>query len=76
MVAICVLYFVWAYIGRLITGQYAYKQLDPEYAGWRGLVAVVVTTLSLTTTIFLLTLGLHKLREYAAQKSDCQRRGH
>jgi len=70
---ICGLYFVWAFIGREITGDYVYRQLDPEYNGVRGLIMTIVTSMSLTAVFLLITLGLHHLRDYATAKVECDR---
>lgn len=66
-------YFVWAFIGHAITGDYVYRQLDPEYNGVRGLIMTIVTSMSLTVAFLLITLSLHQLRDYATAKAECDR---
>ncbi|MCJ1410230.1 hypothetical protein MMC19_004315 [Ptychographa xylographoides] len=67
------LYFVWAFAGYEITGQYIYKQLDHTIYGGRAVVMAITTTMSLTTAFLLMNIGLHQMRDYATAKAECNR---
>ena len=73
IIVITIVYLVWAVLGRLIAGEYVYPYLDPEYAGWRGLVGHDLALLSYSMTAFSFQRGLHGLREKIAWKAECDR---
>lgn len=75
LLVICSIYFAWTGIGRLITGKYVYKYLDPNYKGWKPVVVAVVNMMAMTVTMFMVQLGLHGLREKATAEAERERRG-
>ena len=59
---------MWTVFGYSITGQYVYRYFDPDYAGWRGIVATDIVILSLIVMIFFAQRELHALREILLRK--------
>ncbi|MCJ1301192.1 hypothetical protein MMC08_003991 [Hypocenomyce scalaris] len=77
LLLLTVLYLAWAgVIGRLLTGKFIYKFLDPDYHGLRAVALVVVEMVGLVTNMFLFQRGLHLLRERLTWKAECDRQGH
>ena len=62
---------MWTVFGCFITGEYVYKYLDPDYAGWRGIVTTDIVILSLIVTTFYAQRELHELREVLVRKLKC-----
>lgn len=70
LLVFCVVYFLWTGVGRLVTGKYVYKYLDPNYKGWRAMIGVIINMMAMTVTMFLVQRGLHGLREDMTKKSE------
>ncbi|KAH0543472.1 hypothetical protein FGG08_002237 [Glutinoglossum americanum] len=68
LVAICAAYVGWLYLGRLITGSYAYKWIDPSYQGWEHAVIAIAAAISISVCMFAVQYGLHGLREKLAAR--------
>ena len=58
---------MWAVLGKLMTGEYVYQSLDPEYAGWRALVYRDLGVLWYAMFAFSTQWGLHGLKEELSQ---------
>ena len=59
---------MWTVFGCFITGEYVYRHLDPDYAGWRGIVTTDTVILSLIVTTFCAQRELHALRDVLLRK--------
>ena len=69
----CVVYTIWVFLGRLITGEYVYKQLDPSYAGGLAVATSVINMWSLTISMFIVQYGVHNLRQTLVKRIEARR---
>ncbi|MCJ1444026.1 MAG: hypothetical protein MMC23_004526 [Stictis urceolatum] len=67
------LYFLWAGVGHLLTGDYPYDQVDPSNVDPKTMLFNVVTSMALGTAGFLAVQGLHEGRDILAEKAECDR---
>ena len=70
LLTLCALYTVWVYVGVLITGEYVYEQLDPNFAGTAAVASSIVHMWSLTVMMFLVQYGLHSLRQLLVRRME------
>jgi len=70
LLVFCIIYFLWTGVGRLVTGKYVYKYLDPNYKGWRAVIVAVINLMAMTMTMFSVQRGLHGLREDMTKGSE------
>src|SRR5579862_6631459 len=68
LVSLCAAYTGWLYLGRLLTGYYAYKWIDPSYKGWEYTVIAIVSATAIVVCMFAVQYGLHGLREKLAAR--------
>lgn len=70
LLGFCIVYFLLTGLGRLVTGKYVYKYLDPNYKGWRAMIVAIINMMAMTVTMFLVQRGLHGLKEDLTKKSE------
>jgi hypothetical protein len=68
LVGLCAVYTGWLYLGKLITGHYAYRWIDPSYRGWEYAIIAVASATSILLCMFAVQYGLHGLREKLAAR--------
>ncbi len=66
---LCLVYYVWTALGRLITKQFVYKYLDVNYRGPGALVTTYVSMICLALTMFFAQQGLHTARKSLVRKA-------
>jgi hypothetical protein len=80
------LYVFWAYIGKLVTGKYAYFFFNLQMVGWESLIIAVISLIGLVNTcevsvsaftdrfanfaVFAFNYGLTGLREILTKHSE------
>jgi hypothetical protein len=68
LVSLCAAYTGWLYLGRLLTGYYVYKWIDPSYKGWEYTVIAIMSATAIAVCMFAVQYGLHGLREKLAAR--------
>ena len=73
VIALYLLYAMWTVFGCFITGEYVYKFLDPDYAGWKGVTITDIVISSIAVLVFSAQRELHGLRELLIWKLEYDR---
>ncbi|KAI9747842.1 MAG: hypothetical protein M1835_001962 [Candelina submexicana] len=73
LIVLDLLYVAWLYIGRVITGVYVYKFIDPSYKGTKPVVVSIISVTSFTVTMFSIVSAFHGLREIATARGEKKR---
>ncbi len=65
-----VLYFLWAYLGRYLTGKWCYYFLNYKKEGWENVFVALLAFISLLNIFYAFVYGLIGVREAAVDKED------